>query len=209
MKTCTKCQLEKPFESFPKKSASKDGFHARCKECMRAYSRKWAKANPEKKRKSQRKFLEGDSEKLKEYHRLQYKANAEKKRAYARKYYSENSEARRSYAKANAPSRKIASQKYRERNPHIKIALNAKRRAAKLKATPAWANQEKIDEFYFAADFLGMVTGEWYHVDHVVPLQSDVVCGLHWEGNLQVLTAAENARKGNSIWPDMPSRRLL
>jgi hypothetical protein len=91
--------------------------------------------------------------------------------------------------------------KWRVANKAKMNALSKKYKHSKRKAMPKWANQQKIEEFYFAADFLGMVTGEWHHVDHVVPLQSDVVCGLHCEGNLQVLTATENLRKSNLVWP--------
>ena len=41
------------------------------------------------------------------------------------------------------------------------------------------------------------------HVDNIVPLKSAIVCGLHWEGNLQLLTSVENIKKGNRTWPDM------
>jgi hypothetical protein len=42
------------------------------------------------------------------------------------------------------------------------------------------------------------------HVDHIVPLQSEIVCGLHGEANLQLLTETENKVKSNKLWPDMP-----
>jgi hypothetical protein len=89
-------------------------------------------------------------------------------------------------------------------NKAVWNAKTARRTAAKLQAIPRWADLEKIKEFYAAADFLGQVTGEWYHVDHIVPLQSKLVCGLHTEQNLQVLPASDNLRKNNRRWPDMP-----
>lgn len=79
------------------------------------------------------------------------------------------------------------------------IALKAARRARKLKATPVWANTRAIRDIYEGAQYLTRLTGVQFDVDHIVPLLSPVVCGLHVEHNLQYLTHSENSRKQNQF----------
>lgn len=71
-------------------------------------------------------------------------------------------------------------------------AYTAVRRANKIKATPSWANLDKIKEIYSNCP-------EGYHVDHIIPLQGVNVCGLHVETNLQYLPATENLSKNNKF----------
>lgn len=68
-------------------------------------------------------------------------------------------------------------------------------RAAKLKRTPAWADLDKIKEFYDNCP-------RGYHVDHIVPLQGEHISGLHIETNLQYLPAIDNIKKGNKFNPE-------
>jgi hypothetical protein len=79
---------------------------------------------------------------------------------------------------------------YYKNNKHIFRAKDARYRASKLQATPNWANLTTIREIYRTCP-------EGYHVDHIIPLQNDLVCGLHCEFNLQHLPASENLSKGN------------
>jgi hypothetical protein len=84
-------------------------------------------------------------------------------------------------------------------------ARAAQRKARRLKASPIWRNQFFIDEIYHLAKIRSKATGIKWHVDHIVPLKSDIVCGLHTEANLQVIPAQTNQKKGNWTWPDMPN----
>lgn len=80
----------------------------------------------------------------------------------------------------------------------------AKRRAARINSCPLWANSFFIREIYDLAKRRTKCTGIPWHVDHIVPLRSKFVCGLHVEQNLQVIPAIQNFKKGNRSWPDMP-----
>jgi hypothetical protein len=85
-----------------------------------------------------------------------------------------------------------SSKKHYYANKHLYVAKKAKYKASKLMATPKWANQIAIKEIYKNCP-------EGYHVDHIVPLQHPLVCGLHCEFNLQHLTAHDNLSKGNKF----------
>ena len=80
----------------------------------------------------------------------------------------------------------------------------AHRYARKLQATPAWANDFFIQEAYALAKLREKICGGKWEVDHIVPLKSSLVCGLHTESNLRVIPRSQNRVKKNTYWPDMP-----
>ncbi len=86
---------------------------------------------------------------------------------------------------------------------HIEIEKSVRRKRAKDLATPAWANLDKVREIYRLCREISEQTGVQHHVDHVVPLTSKLVCGMHNEFNLQILPGVENLRKNNRVWPNM------
>lgn len=106
--------------------------------------------------------------------------------------------AARAYQVGNRTKVAAAKKKYCADNKARVAAWAARRRAALKSAAPAWADAGKISSIYQQA------RTQAKHVDHDVPLQHDLVCGLHCEANLQLLSPAENRRKSNTRWADMP-----
>lgn len=104
---------------------------------------------------------------------------------------------------ANRDKRRTWNARWNNANLTKCSVISANHRAAKLQATPSWADQSTIACYYSVA---AMLTREGLHqwgVDHIVPLQSKRVCGLHTQANLQLLTHSDNAAKGNRHWPNM------
>lgn len=98
----------------------------------------------------------------------------------------------------NYESTRRQSKEYAQRFPAKRAANCSRCRARKLQATPSWANKDLIEVFYIKAKLMERLTGEKYHVDHVIPLKGKNVCGLHVENNLQVITAKANLQKFNN-----------
>lgn len=115
------------------------------------------------------------------------KANSEREKANCANYYARNKE----YAIS------VANQYYQrvketEAYKSYRAHKEAQHRAAKLAATPVWADIGKIRAIYESCP-------DGYHVDHIVPLKGDNVCGLHVDWNLQVIPALDNIRKSNKL----------
>lgn len=79
----------------------------------------------------------------------------------------------------------------------LKRASTAKRRAARLQATPPWLTEKELAEikaFYTRCP-------DGHEVDHIIPLQGEFICGLHVLSNLQYLPMSENRSKHNKWTP--------
>lgn len=100
--------------------------------------------------------------------------------------------------------RVVARAKWKAANKGAVNATTAMRFAAKMRAIPVWSERFIVGEIYDLAVRRSLGTGIAWHVDHVVPLRSRLVCGLHCESNLRVIPGIENMRKNNKTWPDMP-----
>src|SRR5690606_29251406 len=121
-------------------------------------------------------------------HKKWMESNPNWKKEYSKKFRENNREYFKKY-----------EDYYWRKNQDKVYKKNAKRRAQRLMATVKWANEDKILEIYKKCIELTKKTGIIHHVDHIIPLINDKVCGLHCEDNLQILTASENLSKNNSF----------
>ncbi len=103
----------------------------------------------------------------------------------------------KAYRHANLEKVKLGNRIYKKNNLAKRCSTEAKRRASKLQRTPMWADCTQIKLVYTERHKLSKETGIEYHVDHIVPLLGENVCGLHVHYNLQIITAKENLSKGN------------
>lgn len=119
---------------------------------------------------------------------------------YNRKRYLEKREhileTNKKWREANREKKNLLTRAYDCANKPIRAANEARRRARKFNATPSWLTEEdheNIRKIYEYAWSIG------YHVDHIVPLKHNKVCGLHVPWNLQPLSAKENMIKHNTF----------
>ena len=91
---------------------------------------------------------------------------------------------------------------WKENNKTQVRADTKARRRKHREATPPWLTRKQkseIRQLYQIAITMSQTTGEQYVVDHIIPLRSDVVCGLHVPWNLRVITQEENLKKSNKL----------
>lgn len=192
-----------------------------------ATTKAWAAANPEKRKVSNRNYRLRNPEKVKARkiaYLVNHPADRAKNRIACRAYAKRNpdkcAEKTRRWRAANPEREKANQLAWIEKNRVKRAKQRRDWRAAnldkcnlssrkyqslKLRATPTWANDFYIEEAYELAILRQIATGFAWHIDHIVPLNSKLVCGLHCEDNLQVIPGKLNISKSNRYWPDMPN----
>lgn len=192
MKRCQCCKNSKDLTAFSKDKSQEDGHSRRCKACVKENSAQNVEHFKAMQKKSYLKYQLANQEKS----RQRYANNKEAHDKLTKAWYQKNKESKakqgKEWRKNNLDrARQLCKNHYHD-NKLAYRAKVAKRRAIEEQALPPWANMQTILEIYKNCP-KGM------QVDHIVPLNSDFVCGLHVEHNLQYLTPTENYKKSNSV----------
>ena len=170
-KICSSCSEIKPLLDFHKRTVSPDGLTASCKAC-RSSARK------------------------------SYQSQKSYNRSYREEHRDTLLKKKREWDLDNRDHINAYKRSYRKGKPTEHKAWDAQKRAKRLKRVPPWLNEEQkkeIKQFYWLRDDIKTITGEYYEVDHIVPLQGKTICGLHVPWNLQILPSDLNNKKNNSF----------
>lgn len=161
-----------------------------------------------------------------EYKRATYFRNREKALERAKRYAVERADEIAAYQKAYVEANKdaikayqtayheanadVAREKRKERydaDPSTYIEMAKVRRIAQQTAQVGW--NAELDSLVFAEakdlrNRRDAMTGCKWEIDHIVPIKSKIVCGLHAYTNIAVIPRKHNKAKSNRIWPNMP-----
>lgn len=176
-KVCRTCEKRRAVTKYHMDKSKKDGYALHCRDCTNLRKRKAYKDNPgvgDKARARTRARWAEDPAAIKEINRQSYGKHREK-----------------IIKRVVETTRKRAKE-----DPAWKTAWGAWKVNKARDRVPAWADfKEDLLPIYrqLYEDYDPRV----YVVDHVVPVNGVLVCGLHVKENLQIITRKENGTKGN------------
>ena len=186
---CKVCGTSESQDNWPKKKGLPNGLT--CLKCKAIKSAEYRAAN-----------LAACRNAVKAWHAEHKDSQRIKAKAYKSRNRAKNTAATLAWKHKNLEKWRQINKDWKRRNYAKVLAGGAEYRASRAKQCPKWADKEKILSFYLTAIQLTKQTGIKHHVDHIIPLQGNLVSGLHVETNLQVLKASENLAKSNKFLSD-------
>lgn len=167
---CKDCLQEKEMK---RRSAASERYYSWCVDCNKIRNSVYYTANKDQHYSNSKRWVEQNREKHNATCRASYAKHKERHRQNVYAWRLCNDEKQKAY-------------------------VNSRRKRQRI-ATPPWANLERIQQMYLFAQYISKKTGIKHHVDHVIPLNGELVSGLHVVDNLAVVVAIENIRKSNQF----------
>ncbi len=220
MKTCTGCGKTKPLTDFNKAAAHPDGLNTRCRDCTRAYARKYYQRDLDESRSKKRVYVKSQGEvgrekamarmrRLRETNPEHYQRKAregtrrfrEANPDYQRQWYWRNIEdtraaARRDMAKSraeNPEAERERKRRYREKHlqeVRLRESNNTHRRRARMGPLDPTTAEYMVILSGDPCAYCGSRTSP--STDHIDPLSQG---GLHTPDNLTAACYSCNASK--------------
>jgi len=181
MKTCTgECGQTKPLTEFHKNSRNKtDGRASQCKVCRNKAVSKYAKDNPEARRKSQAawRVKEGNKERARAIAKAWHQANKDRKAETNRAWYQDNKEKHAEYHK-----------EYYRNNKAVYLHRARVRQQDLIDSIPE-GQEDEVNRIWRECP-------DGYHVDHIYPMSKG---GPTSVDNLCYLPATVNLSKSKKL----------
>lgn len=227
-KECRDCHQVKPLSEFYKDKTKTGGYRHSCKQCVLAKNLEYRQNNREKIRKQRRERWAKHKEELKprknELAREYHQRHKEEKNQWQREYRRAHPEKIRDYQKRHRPQRRIYLRHYyskkRAEDELFNFKERTRARVGGYLRKRGFAKRTRTEEIVGAKfdvvwDWLlktwkDRYGEEWcgqpYHVDHIVPLataktENEILALFHYS-NLQMLTPADNLKKGAHVQTD-------
>lgn len=192
MKTCSSCKIDKTLDSFRLRKDGRNNFV--CTDCKNFKCREWRRNNKESNKLSVENWRNNNLDRVK-IKRQEYLTNN-------RELLAEKS---RIYRKNNPEKWRETKHQSTLKNKHkYKAKINAASRSYKIKKRQSskYLTELLKSEITTIYENCANMTKELnieYQVDHIIPINNELVCGLHVPWNLQILTKDENLFKTNKF----------